>query len=159
MRFANRRGRPVRLLLVTFVLVLLCSLSYADSRYKITVPVEKEAIVTDHDTGLQWALDFVKNVNWNEAHAYCEKLDHGDADDWRLPTKYDLMGLIDEPGNFPVTEFPKMPEKVFWSDTPKEDSEKHAFYVDFYNGFIDFDYKGNRYYARCVRGEENLDLE
>ena len=55
------------------------------------------------------------------------------------------MGLIGEPGNFPVTEFsPKCLKKFFWSDTPKEDSEKHAFYVDFYNGFIDFDYKGNR---------------
>ncbi len=159
MRCSSRRGVPVGLLFVLLILTTVFSLAYAATRYKITEPVENEPVVIDQDTGLQWALTFAAKKSWQEANAYCEKLEYGGADDWRLPTKYDLMGLIGEPGNFPVTEFPKMPEKVFWSDTPKEDSEKHAFYVDFYNGFIDFDYKGNRYYARCLRGEEDLDFD
>jgi hypothetical protein len=51
---------------------------------------------TDPATGLMWASrDNGSDVDWNQADAYCSKLQLAGYKDWRLPTIEELEGIFD----------------------------------------------------------------
>jgi len=51
-------------------------------------------VVSDARTGLQWAAhDNGRDINWNNAQAYCRNYKGGGHTDWRLPTVSELAGL------------------------------------------------------------------
>lgn len=51
-------------------------------------------VVTDTKTGLMWAAhDNGKKINWPNAEAYCQTYKGGGFNDWRLPTKGELVAL------------------------------------------------------------------
>jgi Protein of unknown function (DUF1566) len=51
---------------------------------------------TDPDTGLMWTKkDNGSDVDWNQASAYCSKLQLAGYSDWRLPTIEELQGIND----------------------------------------------------------------
>jgi len=51
-------------------------------------------VVGDLRTGLQWAAkDNGRDINWQNARAYCQNYRGGGHTDWRLPTAYELEGL------------------------------------------------------------------
>jgi hypothetical protein len=51
---------------------------------------------TDPDTGLMWTkTDNGSDVDWNQASAYCSKLQLSGFSDWRLPTIDELQGIND----------------------------------------------------------------
>jgi hypothetical protein len=59
-------------------------------------------VVLDTLTGLMWArdvnLDATNNFGWKtwvDAIAYCNTLDHGGYNDWRLPNVKELQSLAD----------------------------------------------------------------
>ena len=52
--------------------------------------------ITDSATGLQWQRDDSgQGMNWEDALAYCEGLELGGRDDWRLPNAKELHSIID----------------------------------------------------------------
>ena len=53
----------------------------------------KAGVITDSQTGLQWAPDPGRKMSWNQANTYAEELKLGGYDDWRLPTLSELRGL------------------------------------------------------------------
>ena len=55
-----------------------------------------DSTITDSATGLVWMkTDSGKSMNWEEALAYSEKLEHAGYDDWRLPHTKELQYIVD----------------------------------------------------------------
>ncbi|MFM2151951.1 MAG: hypothetical protein RL199_386, partial [Pseudomonadota bacterium] len=105
---------------------------------------------------LVWQRELVPTwFDWSEAKAYCESLDLDGAQDWRLPTVFELWELTDHTRSNPAidqTYFPLTPSDFFWSITPGRTPDL-AWYVSFGYG-RGVDYGGVAYggHVRCVRG-------
>lgn len=55
-----------------------------------------DGTITDNVTGLIWAQDqSSETMSWNDASRYCESLNSGDYDDWRLPSVKELWSIRD----------------------------------------------------------------
>lgn len=55
-----------------------------------------DGTITDQAIGLMWQQgDSATGLNWEEALAYCESLDTGSYDDWRLPNAKELQSIVD----------------------------------------------------------------
>jgi hypothetical protein len=53
-----------------------------------------DGTVLDTGTNLMWAAkDDGNGVNWTDARRYCENFRGGGYEDWRMPTKNELVGL------------------------------------------------------------------
>jgi hypothetical protein len=126
--------------------------------------------VTDHLTGLIW----LRNANafgqclWSQALSAANGLaapaaglsDGSKAGDWRLPNLHELQSLIYysswispamPSGNF--TDVPAGGQARYWSSTSAYgDPTVEAWYVDLYDGSINYEVKGVTHYVLCVRG-------
>ncbi len=61
-----------------------------------------DGTVTDDVTGLVWAQDLSdSSMSWEDANEYCESLELGGYDDWRLPTVKELWSLRDYSQGWP----------------------------------------------------------
>jgi hypothetical protein len=135
--------------------------------------------VTDNNTGLVWqkcsmgqnstdCSGSATTHNWYQAsgtyHAsynassinVCGSLSLAGTG-WRLPSKKELMGIVDYsipyPGpTIPQAIFPNTVSSDYWSSTTGADSTDGAWSVGFYGGYVSDYYKGNFDYVRCVRG-------
>jgi hypothetical protein len=109
-----------------------------------------DGTITDLATGLIWQKDDSgASMNWEDALAYCEILEHNGYDDWRLPNAKELQGIVDyarapdaaEPGKqgpaidpiFDLTESGSW----FWTSTTHLDGPNAGFavYVTFGQAF------------------------
>ncbi len=55
-----------------------------------------DGTITDRATGLMWMqADSGAGLDWEEALAYCERLEHAGHDDWRLPNAKELQSIVD----------------------------------------------------------------
>jgi len=55
-----------------------------------------DGTVSDLATGLMWQQsDSIDGTDWSEALDYCEALDTGGYDDWRLPNAKELQSIVD----------------------------------------------------------------
>jgi len=113
-------------------------------------------VVTDNVTGLMWQRTLsIASVVWSEASSYCEDLSLAGHSDWRLPTRIELVSLIDvtrsNPSIDPVA-FPNTPSALFWTSSPMAGDPGLAWSVYFgYGGTgqSPVDLTGVR--VRCVR--------
>ncbi|MHC4597951.1 MAG: Lcl domain-containing protein [Planctomycetota bacterium] len=116
-----------------------------------------DSTVTDRATGLTWMKgDSKKPMNWKEALAFAESLEHAGHDDWRLPNVKELQTLVDysrapdarDAANrgpaiddlFVLTE----KESWFWTSTTHIENQ-FAYYVCF-----------GRAFSAWVRGGEKM---
>ncbi len=114
-------------------------------------------VATDDVTNLQWQDDdasIVTTKSWTEAIGYCEALDLGSKQDWRLPNKNELISIVDydKASDVFVGGFSKVSSDFFWSSTTVADNADRAWLVYFGAGYADYDFKLNGYSVRCVRG-------
>jgi hypothetical protein len=130
-----------------------------DSDYTINPPsytVNGDGTVTDNVTGLMWQQEDDNATRpWFNALTYCENLDLGLNTDWRLPTRKELMRLVNYGVYNPAIDpaaFPNTDSSVYWSSTTLASDTGSAWFVYFYDGLVYDDNKGNSYSARCVRG-------
>jgi len=135
------------------------SLSYTDNG---------NGTVTDNNTGLIWQKEDDENLyNWYQAsgtyHAtynsssqnVCGSLNLGGHLDWRLPTKKELMSIVDYGlpyRTINTTYFPNAHASYYWSSTNYASQSIYAWDVFFDYGSVSFWYKSNSMYVRCVRG-------
>ncbi len=92
-------------------------------------------VVTDTMTGLMWqqAVDSQSYV-WSAAKTYCNDLTLAGYDDWRLPTRIELVSLIDVTRANPSIDtvaFPSTPNAFFWSSSPMVNDSTLAWTVYF----------------------------
>ncbi len=128
-----------------------------DSNYLVH-PLDYSAVdgvVEDRVTGLLWQQEApAESFDWWEARAYCAGLELGGHDDWRLPSRVELVSLIDFGRLDPVIDpdaFPGTPSDFFWTASPVP-FLGFAYGVRFELGFIyDHDPNGSGR-VRCVRG-------
>ena len=126
--------------------------------------------VTDNNTGLMWQKQDDGNLyNWYQASGtynetynptsqnVCGSLILGSHSDWRLPTKKELISIVNygipPPGPMIMTTyFPNTTSGWYWSSNSNVLMPESARYVDFYDGDIAGYSKDNPNYVRCVRG-------
>jgi formylglycine-generating enzyme len=140
----------------------------ASERFTRNASVANQPVVQDNVTGLSWQgcaaglsgndcdVDTAAMYTWQEALAYCDGLDWGGHQDWRLPDPYELDSLVDLGRYSPsvdTTAFPATPSNDFWSSSTYADNpEIVAWMVYFGDGKVYLIEKYLAATARCVRG-------
>ena len=131
-----------------------------------------DEIVTDHLTGLVWQDDATvasvakpwvtqenydagdyNNTTGDTATTYCAELVMNGFEDWRLPTRQELVGIADYGRHDPAINvvFVNTNSSYYWSSTSTSSSNENAWIVLFDYGSQDNYTKINNYYVRCVR--------
>ena len=112
----------------------------------------------DNLTGLQWTInanldDEMKT--WATAVSYCNGLDHGGYDDWRLPNRFELESLLDMSQYNPTLPsghpFTSVQSSYYWSSTTYAGNTDYAWNVKLYNGYVNFANKAYSFYVCPVR--------
>ncbi|MBX3185167.1 MAG: DUF1566 domain-containing protein [Polyangiaceae bacterium] len=79
--------------------------------------------VRDQVTGLLWQRQGSPLLHsWESAKSYCEDLVWAERDDWRLPTRLELLSLVDYTRVGPAIDtgaFPDTPAEAFWSGSER----------------------------------------
>jgi formylglycine-generating enzyme required for sulfatase activity len=91
---------------------------------------------------------------WEGARATCACLSLAGHDDWRLPTRIELVSLVDFTRSDPAIDplaFPGTPPVWFWTSTPRADDPSFAWFVYFENGYSNHHQTDAAYRVRCVR--------
>jgi hypothetical protein len=133
---------------------------------------------TDNNTKLIWQKEDDSTVRtWDEANSYCDSLNLGGYTDWRLPTKRELFSIVDFGRYNPsinTSVFTNTKTDRYWTSSV-DSSSNNPWYIYFgklliddsciyYNSYYKYDGvsvdsidKSNKYYVRCVRGEQLSD--
>jgi len=140
---------------VTFlILISLSSIVNAGSFSR------SNGVVSDATTNLEWQDDYsdnnnsIKKTTWQNAIDYCENLTLNTQNDWRLPTKNELISILDYNKNNPSIneKFKNTPSNdSYWSSTTIQFYHSGAWIVYFGHGNTDRAQKKASYYVRCVR--------
>lgn len=114
-----------------------------------------DEVVRDEVTGLIWQRQMsVARLSWPDAVTYCEGLTLAGWDDWRLPSRIELVTLLDLTHADPAlnqTAFPDVHGEWLWTSTRQADDPTRSWYVYFYFGYPDTDAQYATYLTRCVR--------
>jgi hypothetical protein len=117
-------------------------------------------VVTDQVTGLVWQRQPLPGTHgWADARAACACLALAGHDDWRLPTRMELVSLVDYTRSEPaidVAAFPDTAPVWFWTSSLLADDSlapgaTFAWFVYFENGYSNFHETDAAYRVRCVR--------
>jgi hypothetical protein len=125
----------------------------AATSYDTTTP----GVVLDRVTGLEWQRDVpAEMLDWQGARAACACLSLGGHRDWRLPSRIELVSIVDYTRHDPAIDsqiFPDTPTDWFWSASPVAASDPPAaWYVAFFDGDTHHAELTVAYHHRCVRG-------
>lgn len=130
-----------------------------DSDYTINPPSytdNGDGTVTDNVTGLMWQQEDDDTARtWDDAGSYCSDLTLAGYSDWRLPSKKELMSIVDYGTSNPSidsTYFSGTNAWGYWSSTTYAENTSSAWDVNFSRGFVDNNNKSSDGYVRCVRG-------
>jgi hypothetical protein len=125
-------------------------------RYDTTVG----GVAVDQVTGLGWQREVAPDaLDWSGARAYCQCLVLGGHDDWRLPSRIELISLLDYTRQEPPLDgqtFPGTPTDWFWTASPVADSDppQSAWYISHFDGNTHHATVDSTYRVRCVRGAQ-----
>ncbi len=127
-----------------------------------------DGTITDRATGLMWnKFDSSKPMNWQNALAYAQDLEHAGYDDWRLPNVKELQSIVDysraPDARPPAKKGPALDpifkttikEPWYWSSTTFIETGG-ALYVAIGRGLSAWRFKGgpmNAHGAGCVRSD------
>jgi hypothetical protein len=111
------------------------------------------AAVLDSETGLMWQADQSKQrATFTEAATIAADLTLAGHSDWRVPTRKELVSLIDDSRHNPAIDvdyFPKTKSTWYWSASPCAWAPgSFAWVVYFGSGGV---YNGGQNYAAFVR--------
>jgi hypothetical protein len=116
------------------------------------------AVTIDEVTGVWWQRDVEPSVRraWPDADRYCQDLLLGGKDDWRLPTRLELVSIVDFAAFKPAvdaTAFPSTPTFGFWSGSQRADQPETAWLVYFLDGYTSFNQFAYQSLTRCSRSD------
>lgn len=139
---------------VVIIVLTLTSSVGADApagRYTVTA-----GTVFDTKTKLTWQRGVPPSTyTWSDAKAFCAGTTM-DGTDWRLPTRNELLTIVDFSRTNPSidpTAFPSTPSSMFWSSSRVAGSSTEVWAVDFNYGYSysDMGDVSYTYDVRCVR--------
>ena len=112
--------------------------------------------VTDTTTGLMWTRENVGNgeMKHDDAAQACKDCHLGGYADWRLPTRAELLTLVDDTRYEPaidVSAFPNCKSGWYWTSTVAAWNSACAWIVNFSNGYANYNYRNNKAFVRAVR--------
>jgi hypothetical protein len=116
-----------------------------------------DGTVTDTNTGLQWSKATLtpKCVTHADAEKACADLPLAGHTDWRLPTRAELLTLVDDTRVNPAIDtaaFPDTKSDWYWTSTRLASSPGYAWIVHFFNGNASYGYRDDgSALARAVR--------
>ena len=133
-----------------------------DSDYTINPPSytdNGDGTVKDNVTSLMWQKEDDDTTRiWDDANSYCNDLTLASYSDWRLPSKKEVMSIVNYGTYDPsidTTYFPGTSASEYWASTTNASNSSCAWCVFFSNGHLTAYYdKSYSYYVRCVRGQE-----
>ena len=96
----------------------------------------ENSIVEDLSYDFLWSEPTTATMTWQEALAYCTKLDFAGETGWRLPNINELVTLLNHFIARPASEFPDMPLNYFWSSTSYEGYAYNAWIINTSDGTI-----------------------
>ena len=112
-------------------------------------------VVTDRITGLMWQQNVDDQLaTFAQAAQRCESSTLAGYGDWRLPSRIELVSILDLTHTQPsinLTAFPQTPSDWFWTSSVAADDPQSAWYVYFYFGYPKTDSVTNQFSVRCVR--------
>jgi len=116
---------------------------------------EGEGVVTDLVTGLEWQQGVPdESFTFTEAASYCAGLELGGEGGFRVPTRIELVSLLElsraEP-SIDVSAFPGTPGDWFWSSSTSAGDPTRAYHAYFYFGYPDLEDRTSALRVRCVR--------
>jgi hypothetical protein len=99
--------------------------------------------------GLMWGPTLDDEMSWEDAKRACAEFRLFGFDDWRLPTREELLGLVDLTRFNPATDaeaFPDTESDWYWTSSPLASSPgSYAWIVNFNGGGA----SGNHHYYEC----------
>lgn len=115
-----------------------------------------DGTVTDTTTGLMWTKHDVGEDRMVHAAAEsaCKVLELGGHKDWRLPTRAELLTLVDDTRHDPaidVSAFPSCKSNYYWTGTPAAWNAACAWVVYFSYGSAYDDDRDDTAFVRAVR--------
>jgi|SRR6185436_9506221 len=113
----------------------------------------KDGTVSDTQTGLMWEKVGNKDyLTFKEAEKYCKKLALAGKKNWRLPTREELVSIVDytrsNPAIDPVFE---SNSSWYWSSSKVAGYADSVWCVNFDSGHVGWDYGHNYRFVRAVR--------
>jgi hypothetical protein len=112
-------------------------------------------VVLDRVTRLVWQRRLPDQFfTFQDAGRHCAELRLAGHSDWRLPSRIELVSLLDTTRIQPSIDtqaFPNTPNDWFWTSSPAADDPTAAWYVYFYFGYPKTDERSSKFSVRCVR--------
>ncbi len=124
--------------------------------YQVTGAAGSETVI-DCVTGLEWQRAVPTGTFTQAASAaYCDGLALGGYSDWRLPSRVELVTLVDYSAGRWVTmidpiAFPGPSDAWFWSSSSFAGVPPDGWYVDFSGGYTNHVDVTGIFSVRCVR--------
>lgn len=120
---------------------------------------QNEEYTTEESKGLSTnsfsGYNFNKVQNWVGAKRYCRKLRLDGYKDWRLPSKSELIVLLEYSKTLGIRKDVKHPSgrrQSYWTANTHDINSSLANFVDFHYGSYNYSYKKDEViYVRCVR--------
>ena len=98
-----------------------------------------DGTITDNVTGLMWQKVDAGEMTWENAVNNAGAVTTGGYSDWRLPTRAELAGLVDDTRHEPAIDtalFPGVQPRWHWTSTPTAWSASAAWCVLFGDGDV-----------------------
>jgi len=111
--------------------------------------------VTDRGTGLMWQQETTAPMTWGETLSYCEDLILAGYDDWRWPSRDELLSIVDKSTFNPAIDtgyFPETQPSNYWTGDTVAEHRESAWVVNFGGGDVYEGLKSDAAYVRAVRG-------
>ncbi|HPY15883.1 MAG TPA: DUF1566 domain-containing protein [bacterium] len=133
-----------------------------------------QEIVKDNNTQLQWQRTLPTSYTgctggnpvgtqcrWQEAINYCDGLNYGGYEDWRLPNIKEINSLayfgMNGGPSIDSFFFPDTPLDYFWSYSSYFNDSARAWYISFFaNSRLNIVEKTQGRFVRCMRGDHSF---
>jgi len=109
-----------------------------------------DGTITDNNSGLMWQTATAGPMDWDQAMNYASGLSLGGHSDWRMPTKFELVGLF----HSPCKDMMDVRDDNYWSSTSHSNDSNLAWHVYFGRGYVGSFNKSHPYYVRAVRSAQ-----
>lgn len=111
-------------------------------------------VIDDLGSGLRWQHQAPNHqLSWAAAKDYCTALNLADINNWRLPSRLELLSLLnyDNPDNaYDSSHFDSEPTVAFWSGTVYDNMPSHVWIAQFGEGDMYCLMRVAQAHVRCV---------